>query len=138
MMFYSTLRRIAREKKELSRAIVDLQEQSDDQKKEIDRLREKLERRSDFFIEREFRLIDRLLTSKVKTYAITDEIRHKERTEEAERETQSATREAYLRDKKKFLLECAIDAGTPNPEEAAAQMFARNQSQYILELEQGA
>jgi hypothetical protein len=137
-MFFSTLRRVCRENKDLKQALLSTQDKLKAKEEEIERLQTKLEKRSDFFIEREFRLVDRFLTSKAKTFAITDEIRQKERVEQDDRETEEAALKAFLDDKKEFLVHCAHEAGLQDPATAAAKTFEQNQSQYILEFQQGA
>jgi hypothetical protein len=92
----------------------------------------KLERRSDFFIEREFRLVDRFLTSQVKTFAITDEIKAKQITEQ---DVSTAALDDFMAEKKQFLVQCAKEAGVPEPEARAERDFANNYANFVLEFQ---
>lgn len=125
-MFFSTIRNAVKGRKqaELDR---------DFWKARALALEAKLEQRSDFFIEREFRLIDRALT-KNGTFAITDEIRAKAVIENDE--TEKYALEAYLEEQREFLVQCAKDAGKPDPEDVAAKTFEQNRAAYILDFQQ--
>lgn len=125
--YYRAARRLAKER---DAALKDAQVQRD----EAARLRRKLDERSDFFIEREMRLIDRFLTSQVKTYAITDEIKSKARIA-TEEEVKDGALDDFLADKKAFLVQCAREAGMEKPEEAAKETFEQNYSAYVLEFQ---
>lgn len=125
-MFFTTLREAVRRRKqaELDR---------DFWKAKAERLEGKIEERTDFFVEREFRLVDRILTKKG-TFAITDEIRAKSITtnEDAER----YALDAFLADKKEFLVDCAREAGEKDPEDVAARTFEQHRSEYIVDFQQ--
>lgn len=122
-MFFSTLRRAIRERR--------LAEADRDFWKQRSLLAEaKLDDRSDFFIEREFRLIDRFLTSTAKVQAITDEIRYKQPTEQ---EVTDHALEAYLADKRDALIDYAREAGRENPEETAQRTYDENYSKYVTD-----
>lgn len=97
-------------------------------------LESKLEQRSDFFIEREFKLVDRFLTSQVKTYAITDEIKAKEATQE---QVDDADLITFLKEKKDFLLECAIEAGEPDPQISVDRIYNAHYNEYVAEFQAG-
>lgn len=125
-MFFSTLREAVRRRRE---AELD----RDFWKARAEKLEAKLEERTDFFIEREFRLIDRVLVKKG-TYAITDEIRAKSIIEDKEAEDHAL--EAYLEDIKQFLVTCAKEAGAVDPEATAARTFEQNRSQYVIDFQQ--
>lgn len=95
-------------------------------------LEKKLDARSDFFIEREMKLVDRFLTSQAKTFAITDEIKAQQITET---DVTNAALEDFLQEKREFLVQCAKEADYPNPERAAADTFKQEYPNYILEFE---
>lgn len=99
----------------------------------MEKLEAKIEERTDFFVEREFRLVDRILTKKG-TFAITDEIRAKTITDTKDQE--DFAQEAYLADKLQFLVQCAKDEGDPDPEAWAAKLFEQNRSEYIVDFQQ--
>ena len=122
--FYGAARRAA---KDLRVACVE----RDKWKACAESLQRKLDERSDFFIEREMRLVDRFLTSQAKTYAITDEIKSKI----TERDVKDAALDEFLAEKKEFLVECARDAGFDNPKAQANATFNQNYSSYVLEFE---
>lgn len=94
-------------------------------------LESKLDKRSDFFIEREFKLIDRFLTSQAKTYAITDEIR----TQITETDVKNAALDVFLDEKRAQLVEWARDAGHRDPERSADETYQQNYPAYVLEFE---
>jgi len=124
-MFFSTLRKAIRERR-LAEADRNFWKQR------CLEIEAKLEARSDFFIEREFRLVDRFLTSQVKVPAITDEIRLKQPTLE---EVTNHALEAFLQDKREALLDWAREANMPNPEESAARTFDEQYSNYVTQFE---
>ena len=92
-----------------------------------------LKERVDFFIEREFRLIDRFLTSQAKVPAITDEIRTKRLPMEQD-PVFVAQLEAYLEEKKENLIMMAREAGLPA--ERAIEDFERNRDAFIVDFQQ--
>lgn len=125
--FYRASRRLARE---LRAALKD----RDYWRERASLLEKKLDHRSDFFIEREFKLVDRFLTSQVKTYAITDEIKAHEITAE---DVKSEDLAIFLAEKKAFLVQCAKEANVDNATAVAEQDFNANIGAYILQFEQG-
>lgn len=125
-MFFSTLREAVRRRRE---AELD----RDFWKQKALDAEAKLEKRSDFFIDREMRIFDRFLTAKVKTHAITDEIKAKQADTE---DYEAHALEAYLQDTKDFLVQCAKEAGAENPEDTAARTFEANRSQYVIDFQQ--
>lgn len=104
-------------------------------KAEAQRLAAKLEERSDLFIEREFRLMDRFLTTKAKTHAITDEIAAKAIIGQPD-ERYLAQQAAYLEEKKQDLIRLAKQANVPNYQEVALRDFERNYERYIVDFQQ--
>jgi hypothetical protein len=137
-MFLSSLRKAIRERKQ-AEADRDLyKDRLEDAEHEVRRLQEKLEERTDFFMEREFKIFDRFFTSERKTYAITDEIRRKQLDETFEKEASGAALTAYLADKKEFLEQCAREAGFPDWKDKADRTFQENYGQYVTEFQQGA
>lgn len=126
-MFFSTLRNAVRRRRE---AELD----RDFWKAKAQRLEAKLEERSDFFIEREMRIIDRHFTRNMKTYAITDEIRAK--AIETNDESEKYALEAFLQDKKEFLVDCAREAGEADPQSTAERTFSQNYASYVIEFQQ--
>lgn len=137
-MFLSTIRQAVREKR---KALADRdfhKARADKLEAEVERLRIKLEKRTDFMLEREFRIVDRFFTSEKKTYAITDEIRSKEETLKYDAEAKAAAKDAFLSDKLEFLEQCAREAGFDNWKDRARQTFNENYSQYIIQFEQNA
>jgi hypothetical protein len=102
---------------------------------EFKALRQKYDDRSDFFVEREFKIIDRFFTAERKTYAITDEIRS-QRPEATQQDVNEAALEEHLKAKKEWLIQCAIDAGFPNPVEIGTRDFEKNISRFILDFQQ--
>lgn len=125
--YYGAARRL---KKELKAALKD----RDRWQQRADALTDKLEKRTDLFVEREFRLVDRFLTKKVGTFAITDEIQAKQITEQ---EVKDADLQDFLAEKRDFLVQCARDANVENPEQQAADDFAKNYDRYVLEFQAG-
>lgn len=103
-----------------------------DNKEEAVVLRKKLDDRSDLFIEREFKLMDRFLTSQVKTYAITDEINAKKITQA---DVDESDWDAFRLDKIEFLEQCAKDAGEDNPRDRAVADFENNIGLFRQEFE---
>jgi hypothetical protein len=137
-MFLSSLRKAVRERKQ-AEADRDLYKaRMERAEEEAERLRSKLESRTDFFIEREFRIFDRFFTSVHKTHAITDEVKRKVDEEQWERESKDAALEAHLEDKRLFLEQCAREAGYPDWKDKAAKTYEERYSQYVQEFQQGA
>lgn len=137
-MFLSTIRQAVREKRQ---AIADRDEalfQLEVAKEEVKRLQEKLEKRTDFFVEREFRIFDRFFTSEKKTYAITDEIKQKEDSVKYAAEARDAALTAYLEDKREFLERCAREANYENWKDVAAEKYKANYNQYVVDFDQRA
>lgn len=128
-MFFSAYRRAIRKQRELAA-------DRDFWKTRALELEKKLEKRSDFFIEREFRLVDRFLTSEKKTYAITDEIRQKEK-DLTMQDADNAALDAFLDEKKDAMIRWAREAGIPHPVETATNDFERQRALFTLEFEQG-
>jgi hypothetical protein len=95
-------------------------------------LETKLDKRSDFFIEREMKLVDRFLTSQVKTFAITDEIKAQEVTA---KDIHDAGLDDFMADKKEALLRWAKEANIPDPEIVAERDFTANYDRFRLEYE---
>jgi len=124
-MFFSTLRNAVRLRR-------DAEADRDFWKQRALAYESKLEARSDFYIEREFRLMDRFLTSQVKVPAITDEIRSHSPTDQ---EVTDHAREAYLQDVKEGLVHYAREAGKSDPEGEAARTFEQNYSRYVNDFE---
>ena len=93
-------------------------------------VQKRLDDRSDFFIEREMKLVDRFLTSQVKTYAITDEIRAA-----VPKVVEDDALDVFLAEKPEFLVSCAKEAGIDRPEDAADATFNQNYSAYVLEFQ---
>lgn len=137
-MFFSTIRQAVRERRKAEADRDLLQVQVVKLEAEIERLRGKLEKRTDFFVEREFRIVDRFFTAERKTFAITDEIRQKEETAKWDAEAKDAAVTAFLQDKKDFLEQCAREANIEDWKDAAAQTFKENYSSYMMEFEQRA
>ncbi len=121
--FYGAARRL---KKQLAAAT----RERDSWQKRAEALQKRLDERSDFFIEREMKLVDRFLTSQVKTYAITDEIRAA-----APKVVEDDALDVFLAEKREFLVSCAKEAGIDRPEDAANTTFNQNYSAYVLEFQ---
>lgn len=115
----------------LKKEIRALQKDRDQWQKRAVELEAKLEKRSDLFIEREFRLIDRFLTSKAKTYAITDEVK----SQVTATDVSDAALDVFLQEKKAQLAEWAREAGHENPERSANETYQQNYEAYVLEFE---
>lgn len=113
-------------KKELRSALED----RDKWQKRAEALEAKLDKRSDFFIEREFKLVDRFLTSQVKTFAITDEVKAV-----TEKDVKNHDLDVFLREKKEQLVEWAREAGHKDPERSADETFQQNYGAYVLDFE---
>jgi len=73
----------------------------------------KVEELTKLLLERDFKWADRFLVSVAKTYAIHDEV--KRDLEPSQQDFDEAELDAYLADKKAFLLQCALEA-FPEPE----------------------
>ena len=98
------------------------------------KLERKLEERSDHFIEREFKLIDRFLTSSAKTYAISDEIRASKQVSQADVDEDAWL--AYRADKIEFLAECLREGGvTENVMDRATHDFEANEATFRQEFQ---
>lgn len=95
-------------------------------------LEQKLDDRSDLFIEREQKLIDRFLTSQVKTFAITDEIAAKKITQQ---DVDESDFDNFKNDKIDFLEQCAREAGEPHPRDRAIADFNANYGLFRQEFE---
>lgn len=121
--YFGAARRL---KKELRAALED----RDKWQKRAEALEAKLDKRSDFFIEREFKLVDRFLTSQVKTFAITDEVKAV-----TEKDVKNHDLDVFLREKKEQLVEWAREAGHKDPERSADETFQQNYGAYVLEYE---
>ncbi len=122
--FYGAARRL---RKQLAAAT----RERDVERKRAEALQKRLDDRSDFFIEREMKLVDRFLTSQVKTYAITDEIR----AAAPKIEVEDDALDVFLAEKREFLVNCAKEAGVDRPEDAANTTFNQNYSAYVLEFQ---
>lgn len=120
--------------KQLKRDLKRVTADRDHWKAEAARLSRKLEDRTDHFVEREFRFVDRFLTAKAKTFAITDEVKAA-REEATEIAVENEAWDAYKADKIAFLIECAANAGRPHPEAEAHRTFEQNYASYRLEFE---
>lgn len=116
----------------LSKSLRDALKERDYWRTRADTLAKKLEDRTDFFVEREFKLVDRFLTSQVKTFAITDEVKASKITD---KDVNDAALTDFLADKKAFLVDCAKEAGLPDPESAAQVTYDQNYSSYVLEFQ---
>jgi hypothetical protein len=127
-MFFSTLRQAARDKRAA-------EQERDFWKERALRLEKKLEDRTDFFVEREFRLIDRTLTGRAKVPAITDEIRAKQLQPETDATASAEALNEYLAEKKQNLIDMALEAGLPA--ERGAADFERNRDRFIMDYQQG-
>lgn len=125
-LYYRALRRTVRE---LHKA----QAEAEEYKARALFLEKKLEERSDLFIEREFKLIDRFLTSNVKTYAIADEIKAASKITDAD--VSEAEWDAFKADKIDFLEGCAREAGESNPRQRAVIDFERAEGIYKQEFD---
>lgn len=94
----------------------------------------RLEERSDLFIEREFKLIDRFLTSTAKTYAISDEIKASKQVSQTD--VDDETWNNFRLDKIAFLADCLRDEGiTDNVMDRAQRDFEANITTYKNEFE---
>jgi len=124
-VFFSVIRRAIRDRKKA-------EADRDYWKVCADRLQKKLEERSDFFIEREMRLVDRFLTARVKTHAITDEIRTKALLG-SETGEDHQLRE-YLAEKKQEMINFAVEAG--EPPSRAVEDFERIKEHLIVDFQQ--
>jgi hypothetical protein len=128
-MFFSAYRRAIRERKRV-------EADRDYWKDRAEKIEAKLEARTDFYVEREMRLIDRFLTSKAKTHAITDEIRAKSLVTPEVDSAYVAKLNEYLEEKKEELIEHARQAGLPA--ETAIRDFERNRDFFIVDFQQNA
>lgn len=91
---YREVRRLVRERKE--------------DRAEIKSLRQENERLRNLLLERDFLFVDRFLTSKVNTFAISDEAQHKAAVDEADQKDEL---KFFLQQKKTELYQEARDAG---------------------------
>lgn len=111
----------------LAKSLRDALKERDYWRTRADSLAKKLADRTDFFVEREFKLVDRFLTSQVKTFAITDEIRASKITD---KDVEDAAFNDFLADKKAALIEYAKEANLRDPEAAAQVTFEENRNSY--------
>jgi hypothetical protein len=101
-------------------------------------LEQKLERRTEQLLERDFAWSDRFLTGQVKTYAIRDEVQGKlESNPVTDESVKAQTRENYLRDKKLQLEEWAMEqyGDEMKAREAAEKVYQTNLPVYLAEFE---
>lgn len=127
-MFFSSIRQAIRDRK---RAEAD----RDYWKARAEKFEARLEERDDFMREREFRLVDRFLTAKVKTHAITDEIRGRKFLA-VDDKRHAEQLEAYLEEKKQELIQMAKEAGIPDPAGVGARDFDRMKDHFIMDFQQ--
>lgn len=128
-MFFAAYRRAVRLRREV-------EADRDFWKKRALDLEVTLQQRSDFFIEREFKMIDRFLTAKVGTFAITDEIRARQnRPEVTDREVYQRALDDFLQEQKEIYKQYAIDANLPDPDVQAQRTLEQQMSSLVANFE---